>query len=408
TANHIGIPDVIDSQSHRDPMRATVDPYIGGGGDKKDYLQMIRSFTPTPPPTTEQRELSLKILLHPAIAMSRTFAQAIAARFSPRSILDRCQVYSADHGAGRVNGVGLLIHRFAHAADRPIRQVQYDEPFDCEWYSEMNYLVEVDEGLWDEEEQMDVAPVEEPVARSALVQTAALAAPETVEAVFNTLEIEEPSETSTETRAETKEEKVDDVTRARDVELRDLEDELRVRLQDRRVHIEQDEYDAVRGKYQAIRRQRRRIEEMWSDERWHERARSARESGERFVDVLADLVAQRWPDFPYQIEWGLRLEKMAEAYKQVGRRGKELLDDILTASASEDKNMALMLLMAQWLTPDEETSDDDHDNLQRSAIPRVPAGQAHVPALQEAEIAESVPRPQRERRRPHPAVQGVP
>ncbi len=195
-ANPIGNPDVIGCQSDRDPMRLDVARYIGGGGGKKDqYMKMIRELTPTTPPTPEERDLSLQMMMHPAIAMPRDFAQAIAARWSPRDILGRCQAYSADYKAeGGAKGVGALIYRFAHFKSIPIREIRGEDSYDYEWYSEFEYLVGLQEGLYEPDtEEEEPEPVQETAypsePRSALVPAAALTDPETAEAVFNTMEL---------------------------------------------------------------------------------------------------------------------------------------------------------------------------------------------------------------------------
>ena len=369
TVDPIWNPDVIDSRSDMDQMRATVDPYIGGGGGKDQYMPMIKSFTPTTPPQPQERDLSMDMLTHPAIAMPRHFAQAIAARWSPREILDRCQAYSADYNAdGGVRGVGALIYRFAHADEMPTREVRHDDAYDYDWYRDYEYLVGLQDGRYEpypeeeEEPEEAPAPVEEPP-RSALVPADTMSAPDAVAAVYNTLEIDDSEEDD-----------VDDVSRARVSELREQEEELKMRLHDRREPVSQHEYDAMRDSYQAIGRQRRRIEKQWSDEFWHERARGARAKGERLVDVLVDLIAQRWPDFPYQIEWPLRLEQMADAYRQAGRRGRELLDDILAASSADDTEAALIQMIGQCLTAEGERDRDDHVPTIDQAKPEKVAG----------------------------------
>ena len=81
---------------------------------------------------------------------SRDFAQAIAAKWSPREILERCQAYSADYKAeGGVNGVGALIYRFAHFNSIPNREIRGEDLYDYEWYSEFEYLVGLQEGLYE-------------------------------------------------------------------------------------------------------------------------------------------------------------------------------------------------------------------------------------------------------------------
>ena len=198
-ANPIGIPDEIGCQSDRDPMRLDVARYIGGGGVKKEqYMKMIRELTPTTPPTPEERDLSMQIMMHPAIAMPRDFAQAIAARWSPRDILGRCQAYSADYKTeGGAKGVGALIYRFAHFDSIPSREIRGEDSYDYEWYSEFEYLVGLQEGLHvPEPEEEEPEPVLETASaskttepRSALVPAAALTDPETAKAVFNTMEL---------------------------------------------------------------------------------------------------------------------------------------------------------------------------------------------------------------------------
>ncbi len=198
-ANPIGIPDEIGCQSDRDPMRLDVARYIGGGGGKKEqYMKMIRELTPTTPPTPEERDLSMQIMMHPAIAMPRDFAQAIAARWSPRDILGRCQAYSADYKTeGGAKGVGALIYRFAHFDSIPSREIRGEDMYDHEWYSEFEYLVGLQEGLYvpdrEEEEHIQLLETEllpEAVGpRPALVLADTLTDPRTAEAVFNTMEL---------------------------------------------------------------------------------------------------------------------------------------------------------------------------------------------------------------------------
>ena len=140
----------------------------------------------------------MQMMMHPAIAMPRDFAQAIAARWSPRDILGRCQAYSADYKAeGGANGVGALIYRFAHFDSIPNREIRGEDLYDHEWYSEFEYLVGLQEGLYssdaEEEEQKpqhETAHVSDVVGpRPALVPADALTDPETAEAVFNTMEL---------------------------------------------------------------------------------------------------------------------------------------------------------------------------------------------------------------------------
>ncbi len=199
TVDPVWMPDARDCQSDMDQMRTAVDPYIGGGGGKKEqYMKSIRELTPTTPPTPEERDLSLQMMMHPAIAMPRDFAQAIAARWSPRDILGRCQAYSADYKAeGGAKGIGALIYRFAHFNSIPVREIRGEDSYDYEWYSEFEYLVGLQEGLYvpeTEEEEPEPAretayPAETNGPRPALVPAAALTDPETAEAVFNTMEL---------------------------------------------------------------------------------------------------------------------------------------------------------------------------------------------------------------------------
>ncbi len=224
TVDHIGNPDARDCRSHRDPMRATVDPYIGGGGKKDQYMTEIRSYTPTSPPTPEERELSMQMMTHSAIRMPRDFAQAIAARWSPRKVLERCRAYSADYNAeGGAKGVGALIYRFAHPDSYPNREIRSEDLYDYEWYSEFEYLVGLQEGLYEpdtaEEEPEPVvgesAALEEVQPRSVLVPAGAIAEPDTTAAVFNSLEIETRAETDIETRE-------GDMLSARETEIRTI------------------------------------------------------------------------------------------------------------------------------------------------------------------------------------------
>ena len=209
----------------------------------------------------------------------------------------------------------------------------------------------------------------EPAPRPALVPTATLTEPETAAAVFNTLEIDEKEDTV-----------MDDVTRARAAELLELEQEIDVQLRDRSI-TDADEWQQRREEMQDIRRHRRHLETLLSDEEWHERARTAAATqSERLGDLIADLVAQRWTDFPYRIDWPHRLDQMVEAYPAADRRGRDLLDDVLAASAAPDKNNALILLTARWLEPQEEKPDDDAAPPQ--ALPQMPAEQADHRVLQ--------------------------
>ncbi len=221
----MGTPDARDSRSNGDPIGSNADPNRGGGGGKKDQLMtLIRSFTPTTPPNPEERELSMQIMMHPAIAMLRDFAQAIAARWSPREILERCRAYSADYNAeGGAKGVGALIYRFAHFNSIPNREIRDEDLYDYEWYSEFEYLVGLQEGLYepypDEEEPdpviEDSAALEEVQPRPVLVPAGSIAEPDTAAAVFNSLEIETTPETKNETRE-------GDMLSARETEIRTI------------------------------------------------------------------------------------------------------------------------------------------------------------------------------------------
>ena len=272
--------------------------------------------------------------------------------------------------------------------------------------------------------------------RPALVPAATLTAPETAAAVYNTLEIEKQEEPA-----------MDDVTRARAAELIEIEKEIGTQLRDGSLQ-HADEYQQARDQLADTRSRRLHLETQLSDEEWHVRARNAAATGsERLVDVIAALVVQRWPDFPYRIEWRQRLHQMVEAYRAAGRRGRYLLDDVLTASAAADKDMALMMLVSHWLEKEDTTADDrDEDQAVRplpaeqgsdgvlrqqgrqgrSAVPVQSlstsdttraqgntdpppvATERNLPALQEAEAAEPVPHPQPPQKWPLPAVQSVP
>ncbi len=213
-----------DCRADMDHIRANVDHYRGGGGKKDQYMTEIRAYTPTSPPTPEERELSMQMMMHAAIRMPRDFAQAIAARWSPREVLERCQAFSADYNAeGGANGVGALIYRFAHPDSYPNREIRDEDLYDNEWYSEFEYLVGLQEGLYEpytaEEEPEPVvgesAALEEVQPRSLLVPSGAITEPDTAAAVFNSLEIETSSETENETRG-------GDMLSARETEIRTI------------------------------------------------------------------------------------------------------------------------------------------------------------------------------------------
>ena len=140
----------------------------------------------------------MQMMTHSAIRMPRDFAQAIAARWSPREVLERCRAYSADYNAeGGANGVGALIYRFAHPDSYPNREIRGEDMYDHEWYSEFEYLVGLQEGLYvpdtEEEEpnqQLETEHVpEEAGPRPALVLADTLTDSDTAEAVFNTMEL---------------------------------------------------------------------------------------------------------------------------------------------------------------------------------------------------------------------------
>ena len=199
--------------------------------------------------------------------------------------------------------------------------------------------------------------------KPALVPVEILDQPANAVAVYNTLEIDDH---------EKEDPSMDDLTRARAAELLEIEQEIGNRLRSEIIH-DADDLEKVRHQLAETRRRRRHLETLLSDEEWHARARTAGATGsERLVDVIAALVVQRWPDFPYQIEWPQRLAQMVEAYRAAGRRGRDLLDDLLTASAAADRYLALMILMSQSLTEEEENATDDRDE----DLHALPAGEA--------------------------------
>ena len=189
--------------------------------------------------------------------------------------------------------------------------------------------------------------------REILVPAAMLDHPDTAEAVFNTLTIPDDPDSSPQ------EADMDDMTTARAAELQRHEDKIGLLLRDHRNPLAPDTWQLRYDEMNDIRRQRRALESLLSDDEWRHRAATAASTrSERLVDILAALVSQRWPDFPYRIDWPQRLSQMVEAYRSAGRRGRDLLQDTLTASAASDNNNALILLTARWLEPKEEKPDD--------------------------------------------------
>ena len=229
-----------------------------------------------------------------------------------------------------------------------------------------------------------------PAPRPALIPVATLTEPETAVAVYNTLEIDDH---------EKEDPSMDDLTRARAAELLEIEQEIGNRLRSEIFH-DADELEKVRHQLAETRRRRRHLETLLSDEEWHARARTAAATGsERLVDVIAALVVQRWPDFPYQIEWSQRLAQMVEAYRAAGRRGRDLLDDVLAASAAEERDLALMILMAQSLHEEEENATDDRDDRDDR--------DEDLHALPADQEPEGIQRRQEHVRRPSSGLQGV-
>ena len=207
--------------------------------------------------------------------------------------------------------------------------------------------------------------------REILVPAAMLDHPDTAESVYNTLTIPDAPDPTTQ------EADMDDATTARAAELQQHEDQIGLQLRDHRNPLDPDTWQHRYDEMNDIRRQRRALEQLLSDQEWHHRAAN---SGERFSVILAALVHQRWPDFPYRIEWDARLQQMVDAYRAAGRRGRDLLQDTLTASAAPDKNTALILLTARWLEPKEDKPDDDRNPPQ--TLQQMPAEQADHRVLQ--------------------------
>ena len=106
--------------------------------------------------------------------------------------------------------------------------------------------------------------------------------PDTAAAVYNTLTIPDaPAPT-------TQEADMDDATTARAAELQQHETEIGLQLRDHRNPLDPDSWQSRYDEMNDIRRQRRALEQLLSDEEWHHRAAN---SGERFSVILADLVA---------------------------------------------------------------------------------------------------------------------
>ena len=188
-----------------------------------------------------------------------------------------------------------------------------------------------------------------PAPKPALVPVAAITSPATAEAVYNTLIFP--------TDPDSQEDDMDDLTRARAAALLQRQDEIELQLRDGTI-TDPDEWQQRREEMQDIKRLRLQLEALLSDEGWRARAATAADTrSERLVEILADLINRRWADFPYRIDWPRRLAQLIQAYRAAGRRGHDLLDDLLTASASADKDLALMLLMSRLLSQ-EETIDD--------------------------------------------------
>ena len=191
--------------------------------------------------------------------------------------------------------------------------------------------------------------------------------PDTAEVVYNTLPIPDAPDPTTQ------EADMDEATTARAAELQQRQHEIGLQLRDGSI-TDADEWQRRQHEMLEIKRLRMQLETLLSDEEWHHRAANAASTrSERLVDILADLVAQRWTDFPYRIDWPHRLEQMVEAYRAAGRRGRDLLDDVLAASVAADKNMALIMLTAHWLNSEENVTDDRHHH---QALQPVPAGEA--------------------------------
>ncbi len=298
--------------------------------------------------------------------------------------------------------------------------------------------------VWTDEQEMNGQPPEAP--RQVLIPAAALEDPAAAEAVYNTLTLPDAPDPSLQ------EADMDEATAARVAELQERADQLQVQLNDHSI-VDPEKWRHTQNEYLAIRHQCDRLQTLLSDEEWHHRAATAaRTRSERLVDILADLVHQRWPDFPYRIDWPQRLEQMVEAYRAAGRRGRDLLQDTLTASAASDKDNALILLTARWLEPKEDKPNDDRpppqalhempadqepDRIQRrqehlrrpqaglQAVLQRPAADKQavppearqetasqpasppVPALLETQMAEPVLSPHQPSGQPEPAVQSV-
>ena len=99
-------------------------------GKFDQYLKKIQDPTylpelPTPGP--KERDLSIKLLTHSDVLLPYKFAQAVAARFPPCAIFELCAVFRADLEAGKVNGIGALMHRFANAPKGPPRRLSVRE-----------------------------------------------------------------------------------------------------------------------------------------------------------------------------------------------------------------------------------------------------------------------------------------
>ena len=238
-----------------------------------------------------------------------------------------------------------------------------------------------------EEQEMNGQPLEAP--RQVLIPAATLEDPAAAEAVFNTLTLPDAPDQSQQ------EADMDEATAARAAELQERETEIGLQLRDGSI-TDVDEWQRRQHEMLDIKRLRLQLEDLLSDDEWHQRAATAAGTRtERLVDILADLVAQRWPDFPFRIDWPRRLDQMVEAYRGAGRSGRDLLEDVLTASVAVDKNHALVLLTARWLAPTSEDADDDSPP---QALHQLPAGEDAAGVLSE----------QKRQIRPRVHLHGVP
>lgn len=124
---------------------------VGGKAGRKDiYLQTLEdpAYLPRlPQPGPDDRELALRIMSHQDICLPSHFQDAVAAKFPSVHVFELCAVWRADFEAGRVDGVGALMHRFANAPDAPPRTLGLREE-KTRFYRDMYAVVPAYEGRW--------------------------------------------------------------------------------------------------------------------------------------------------------------------------------------------------------------------------------------------------------------------